>query len=268
MQLFKTMLSNARSKLLSVTVAAMAAAVLPTAHAGAVFDFENVPLGSFTAPSLDLGYGLKVGNAYASYPGFPTDTVLGTIKGFNSACSGSTCPAANTGHYFSTEESGGMTIYGGSPNLVIASLDIAVLQSATFNGVAAADYMVQINGFTIFPEISARVVQGPSTGAFQFSHVNLTDLTAGPYGTSGITVTAYACAKAGCVSTSNGQTYYADGQAYRCDSAVCGNAADFVRVSAAIDNVYVSSVPEPSTYGMLVVGLMGVGALARRRRNS
>lgn len=35
---------------------------------------------------------------------------------------------------------------------------------------------------------------------------------------------------------------------------------------ALLDNVSVSAVPEPSTYAMLLAGLAGVGAMARRRR--
>lgn len=45
-----------------------------------------------------------------------------------------------------------------------------------------------------------------------------------------------------------------------------GYAYDFANYDVAIDNVSVTAVPEPSTYGMMVGGLALVGWLARRKR--
>lgn len=232
------------------------------AHAGVVFTFENTPLGDFHAPSLDLGYGVKVGNKYADYPGFPVDDTLGTIKNYSSPCSGITCPAANTGHFFSTENSSSMYIYSKQTNVAITSLDVAVLETATFNGVAAADYMVLVHGDWIFPISSGTLVKAPSTGAFQFSNISLFDSKLS--GLNGVTISVYACAKAGCKS---GPQFSADGLGYRCEP-LCGDANDFKKVAAAFDNVYISNVPEPQTYAMILAGLGLVGVSARRRQKS
>ena len=232
------------------------------AHAGEVFTFENAPLGDFHAPSLDLGYGVKVGNMYADYPGFPVENTLGTIKNYNSPCSGITCPAANTGHFFSTENSSQMYIYSKETNVAIKSLDVAVLETATFNGAPAADYMVLVHGDWIFPISSGTIVKGPSTGAFQFSNISLFDTKLS--GLRGVTISVYACAKAGCA----GDGYFsADGRAYRCEP-VCGTENEFKKVAAAFDNVYISNVPEPQTYAMMVAGLGLLGVAARRRQKN
>jgi hypothetical protein len=47
-----------------------------------------------------------------------------------------------------------------------------------------------------------------------------------------------------------------------------GFAYGFTNFDVAVDNVSVSAVPEPATYGMMMGGLALVGWMARRRRNA
>ena len=52
-----------------------------------------------------------------------------------------------------------------------------------------------------------------------------------------------------------------------CDSGNCGEGTSGAPPFALIDNVALTAVPEPSTWAMMLLGFVGVGFMAYRRRN-
>ncbi|MET3134892.1 hypothetical protein AAKU55_005195 [Oxalobacteraceae bacterium GrIS 1.11] len=222
----------------------LALAAMPAAHAG-VIDFEgysNTVVNNLETPFAQAG--VLVGGLSIA-PGAQAGDLVGLVVDGSDpgACAGLACPTGNSGSYF-------------------AGLNDGVLDLSTAN---AANH-VQIKGFdasfigaTAGATYPARAgflrVQGfYANGTTKYEDFNLLS------GTNGFTFQHFNA------STSFGAQQFSEVAifAFSCKSSNDCSAFNSDKGQFAIDNVVVS-VPEPTTYMMMLAGLIGIGALSRRR---
>ena len=205
----------------------------PSAAQALVLDFET-PVDSPIVLSGDV---LTFGQFRLEAVGLPG---FAGVVGNNELCFSVECPVNNNTNYYSALADNYIVI-GKTDNSLfkLRSLDASFigLNAGPYASTSALLYVAGYNGAT-FVEDTYLALGGPVNNQFNFATFNT-----GWFGGSGITdllIAAFACNAAGdCNRTTNQGNF-------------------------AIDNI-ATSVPEPGSFALLGLGLLGLGAFSRRR---
>ena len=229
--------------LAAASLVAVCAGYTPSAMA-AVINFDN-----FDSQFVGHGDAFEVGqfvltgasNAVGANYG---DLVGAVFDGTDPAACGMACPTNNTSNYYASLNDG--VVYldplrtGGSVSLQgFDASFIGYAQGVSYPAIAG---LLRVQGFYADGTSAYETYQlgGPVGGNFQFQRYN-TSANFGSQQFASLAFFGFTCNTAGSCS------------------AFSTNKGQF-----ALDNI-VASVPEPSTYAMMLLGLAGVGFAARRR---
>ena len=224
--------------------ALLAAACGAPAAQAVVIDFEGLQGTVLGHDEWFVQGGVRFSGLSYSADALPGDAVGMVVDGSDAGvCVNLACPPAQTGNYYAGINDGVLTMSAasGSGTIQVAGFDASFIGSqlgATYPSVAGF-LRVQgfgANGSTLYEDF---LFPGGSKG-FAFQHFN----TSAAFGARNFTDVSFF--------------------AFNCEAS--GNCSAFQtnKGQFALDNVIVS-VPEPTTYLMLLLGLAGIGALARRR---
>ena len=227
-------------KLFSAAVIAATLGASGVASAG-VLDFES----DMDSPFLMNGDHTEIGDYWVeTYGSGAGGDLIGAVVD-NDGCSGNglSCPTNNGSHYLATLDDG--YFYFGLNNA--ATFQLKTLQ-ASFIGAGQPSFpaisgVLVLQGFHADGSTAGSAMQlglgGPTNGAFQFANYNL-----GAFGDNTVDfvrILGYACPASGSCSRST-------------------NWANF-----AVDNINTVTIPEPASWGLMGLGLLGLAAFSRRR---
>ena len=230
-------------KFFAATLVGAAICAMPAAQADVV-DFEGLDVNivghmdSFEQAGVILtGYS----NASTAQPGdFVGMVVDGTDLG---VCAGLACPTNNPGHYYAALNDSILFIDPSSA----ATFQIKSFDASFIGAVAGASYpstagLLKIQGFLADNSFvtESYALAGPGANGFTFQHFVASTGFANQNFVE-VAIFGYTCNTAGaCTAFNSNQGQY------------------------ALDNVTVA-VPEPTSYLMMLLGLAGIAAFARRR---
>jgi hypothetical protein len=234
----KSTLAATLKKILGAAAIGVTLSAAPAAQAG-VLDFDAPFDGAF----LFSGDVIQMGNYYVEALG--TGGFAGNIDTNEACSSGQQCPLNNTTKYYTGYDDNYM-VFGmldGSA-FSLASLDASFIGSGAGSYPSIAGYLY-ITGFDAVGVVAETFLPlaGPTTAGFAFANFDLSGFGDGALFTD-VRIASYACDSAG-----------------NCDRT--GNLANF-----AVDNIVTinaSDVPEPGTFALVGLGLLGLRACSRRR---
>lgn len=231
-----TRLTATLNKLLGAAAVASTLCAASFAQAG-VLDFEQ----PVDAPFVFAGDVLSVGKYYVEGAGTPG--LVGSIGG-NDACFNVQCPANNATNYYSGLADGYMFFgMNDGSSFSLASLDASFIGlGGTYPALAGLLYITGFDSLGLVAETFLDLL-GPTNGTFNFRNYDLTGFGGGKLFTD-IRIASFACDAAGNCNRTN-------------------NQANF-----ALDNIVTidaSEVPEPGTFALMGLGLLGLRAFTRRR---
>ncbi|HEV7814272.1 MAG TPA: NF038120 family PEP-CTERM protein [Janthinobacterium sp.] len=235
-------------KLFAAVLLGAAFSAMPAAHAGTI-DFEGIGNGlvgdSDTFQQAGL-YLTAYSNAIGAQPGDLVGAVVDGSDLGGGLCVNLACPGNNSSNFYTGLNDGYLQLDVTNPanHISILGFDASFIGAIAGGSYPAVSGLLQIQGFFADGSSDLRryALSGPVGGSFNFEHF--------------ITDTAFASENFAAV----------DVFAYSCDAS--GNCLAFQdnKGQFAIDNIAVT-VPEPSTYLMMLLGLASVGAAALRRRS-
>jgi hypothetical protein len=160
-------------------------------------------------------------------------------------------PSNNTSHYYAALDDS-FPIFGRNDDKLfkLKSLDVSFMGFAGLTYPAVSGLLI-LEGFNAAGNLAATssqiLIGGPSGGKFSFATLSVTAANFGAAFANSefaaVRVLGYACNAAGSCSRANNQANFA--------------------YDNFVDNI--AAVPEPGTWGLMALGLVGLGALARRR---
>jgi hypothetical protein len=229
--------------------AALALAVMAMGSAqAAVLDFETPTDSPFALQGDRITLGDFWLLAFAGGASAPTGSLAGAfVDGSDpQICQAPlACPVNNSSKYYAGLDDGYFAFgLEGGALFKMNSLQASFIGNGQTSFPALSGILV-LQGFDANFNLLGSSVQvplsGPTNGQFSFADTTFTGAFAN-LEFSAVRVLGYTCDAAG-----------------NCNRS--GNLANF-----AVDNITVTAVPEPSTYGLMAAGLLAVGAIARRRR--
>jgi len=230
-------------KLLGAAAVGAALCATSAAQAGTL-DFE-APVDS---PYIFAGDVVTVGNYVVEGYGLQgpdgTPGLVGSISN-TEGCFGVQCPINNAGTYYSGLADGYMAFHRVDGGLFsIGTLDASFIGlGETYPALAGLLYITGFDATGIVAEIFLNLA-GPTNGNFSFASYDLTGFGGGALFTD-VRIASYACdANGDCNRETNQANFAID---------------NIVTIDAAGD------VPEPGTFALMGLGLLGLGAFSRRR---
>ena len=232
-------------------LATFALASAGLAHA-AIVTFEDPIIADADAPFAPLYSNgsafLQGGFAFLTFStkagSGPADFVGSMINGADLAgsCAGIVCPSNNSTSFLGILNDGYLEMYQEEGRLFKASKFDASFIAPVGEVVGTTSLLLRAVGYVGSTQVYSQDIflPGPTNGAYSFASYSLSAANANKYVTE------------------------LDLFGFYCSGATCSRSLD--KAQFALDNIDVTPIPEPSTWMLMLGGLVAAAAVARRRK--